>query len=244
MLKRPVIGITAFETRYPEPPHAPLFALNRRYVAAIEAAGGAPLILPPGLGPTALDAIFARLDGLLLSGGGDVDPAYYDEAPHPALTSVSPDRDDTEMAFARRAVEADTPLLAVCRGIQVLNVALGGSLVQDIPTQRPGSLEHMPDRTKVARDHHTHAIQIEPGTRLQQVLGAEQVGVNSWHHQSLKQVAPRLKVSACSPDGVIEAVELPDRRFVIGVQWHPEWLTDRQPEMRRLFEALVEAAQQ
>jgi putative glutamine amidotransferase len=193
MPKRPVIGITAFETHYPEPPHAPLFALNRRYVAAIEAAGGAPLIVPPGLGPAALDTIFARLDGLLLSGGGDVDPIHYGEAPHPALTSVSADRDDIEMALTRRAVEADTPLLAVCRGIQVLNVALGGSLVQDIPTQRPGSLEHMPDRAKVARHHNT---------------------------------------------------QLPDRRFVIGVQWHPEWLTNRQPEMRRLFEALVQAAQQ
>ncbi len=242
MPNRPLIGITAFETRHVDPPHLPIYALNRRYVMAIEAAGGAPLLVPSGLDDTSLEAIFARLDGLLLSGGGDIDPAYYGEAPHVSLTGVSAARDRLELAFVRWAVDAEKPLMAICRGIQVLNVALGGSLVQDIPTQLPGSLTHMFDGTTIARPDGAHPVQIEAGTRLRRVMGMAQASVNSWHHQSVGQIAPGLKVVAQAPDGVVEAVELPGHRFAIGVQWHPEWLYDRQPEMKRLFEALVQAA--
>ncbi|MGH2592983.1 MAG: gamma-glutamyl-gamma-aminobutyrate hydrolase family protein [Anaerolineae bacterium] len=243
MPNRPVIGITAFGTRHSDPPHSPMVALNRRYVMAIESAGGAPLMVPPGLDEDSLRAIFARLDGLLLSGGGDVDPAHYGEAPHPALTEVSAERDRIELALARWAVDGEKPIMAICRGIQVFNVALGGSLVQDIATQVPAALQHMLDGARIPRDTIAHPVQIEPGSRLHHMLGVEQAGVNSWHHQSLKQVAPGLRVSACAPDGIVEGAELPAHRFAIGVQWHPEWLTDGQPEMRRLFEALVQAAQ-
>ncbi len=242
MPNRPLIGITAFETRHREPPHSPIYALNRRYVRAIEEAGGAPVMVPPGLDDASLQTIFERLDGLLLPGGGDIDPACFGEAPHPSLTELSAERDSMELSLAHRAVDAEKPLLAICRGIQVLNVALGGSLVQDIPTQLPGSLAHSFDATKVARDAATHEVQIEAGTQLQAVMGVERAGVNSWHHQALKRVAAGLKVVARSPDGVIEAIEMPGHRFAIGVQWHPEWLTERQPEMRRLFVALVRAA--
>lgn len=243
MPNRPVIGISASATRAIDPPHSPIVALNRRYITAIEAAGGAPLLLPPGLGERSLRAIFARLDGLLLSGGGDVDPAWFGEAPHPALTEINPDRDRIELTLARWAVAEEKPILAICRGIQVFNVALGGSLVQDIPSQLPAALQHMLDGARVSRDTIAHPVQVEPGSRLHQALGVEQTGVNSWHHQSVKQVATGLRVSARSPDGVIEGVELPGHRFAVGVQWHPEWLTDRQPEMRRLFEALARAAE-
>lgn len=242
MSHRPLIGITAFETRHINLPHLPIFALNRRYVMAIEAAGGAPLMVSPGLSEDSLRAIFDRLDGWLLSGGGDIDPACYGETPHPASTEISADRDQMELALARRAVDADKALLSICRGIQVFNVALGGTLVQHIPAQIPGALQHNFDGTQVARDHIAHPVRIAAGTRLGEVMGVDQAGVNSWHHQSLKQIAPGLKVTALSPDGVIEAVELPGHRFALGVQWHPEWLYDRQPEMKRLFEALVQAA--
>jgi putative glutamine amidotransferase len=242
MAARPLIGITAFATRHIEPPHSPLIALGRRYVAAIAAAGGAPLIVPPGLDDPSMRTVFERLDGLLLSGGGDIDPVRYGEAPHPSLTALSAERDQLELSLARRAVDADKPLLAICRGIQVLNVALGGSLVQDISTQIPGALPHTFDETKVAREHTAHPVQIEPGARLHEVMGVDTAGANSWHHQAIKQVAAGLQVVARSPDGVIEAVEMAGRRLVIGVQWHPEWLYDRQPEMMRLFEALVQAA--
>ena len=242
MTNRPLIGITAFESRYIHPPHLPIFALNQRYVTAIEAAGGSPLMLPPGLSDESLRAIFDRLDGLLLSGGGDIHPACYSEDPHPATAEISAERDAMEIALTRWAVEREKAMLSICRGIQVFNVALGGSLVQDIPTQWPGSLKHTFQPTEVARDYIAHAVQIESGTRLRDVMQVDRAGVNSWHHQSIKQVAPGLKVTALSPDGVIEAVELPGHRFALGVQWHPEWLYDHQSEMARLFEALVEAA--
>jgi putative glutamine amidotransferase len=240
--KRPVIGITALATRYIDPPHLPMYALNQRYVMAVEASGGAPLMVPPGLDETSMQAIFERLDGLLLSGGGDVDPAHYGESPHAPLNEVNAERDRLELSLARQAVEADKAVIGICRGVQVLNVALGGSLVQDIPTQQPDSLLHSFDGAQVARDTKAHSVRIESRSLLREVMGVEQADVNSWHHQSLKRIAPGLTVVAQSPDGIIEAVEMPGRRFVIGVQWHPEWLYDRQPEMKRLFEALVQAA--
>lgn len=241
MVGRPLIGITAFHTRHITPPHLPLVALGQRYVTAIEAAGGVPLIVSPGLDDENLQVIFERLDGVLLPGGGDIDPACYGETPHPSLTETNVERDHLELSLARCAVDANKPLLAICRGIQVLNVALGGSLVQDIPTQIANALPHTFDETKVPREFTAHVVHIEPNTQLHGVMGVDRADANSWHHQSLKQVAPGLNVVARSPDGVIEAVEMPERRFIIGVQWHPEWLYDRQPEMKRLFEALVQA---
>ncbi|HLF26813.1 MAG TPA: gamma-glutamyl-gamma-aminobutyrate hydrolase family protein [Anaerolineae bacterium] len=242
MHNRPLIGITAFETRRIDPPHLPIYALNQQYVLAVAAAGGVPLIIPPNLDEASLYALFARLNGLLLSGGGDIDPAHYGEAPHPALGHVSADRDRIELALTRRAIELETPLLAICRGVQVLNVALGGSLIQDIPTQVPDALPHAFDETQFPRAHLAHAVHIESGVQLHQVMGVDRAEANSWHHQSIRQVAPGLQVVARAPDGVIEAVELSGHRFVIGVQWHPESLYDRQPEMKHLFEALVQAA--
>ena len=242
MTKRPVIGITALATRYIDPPHSPIYALNQRYIMAVEASGGAPLMVPPGLDEASMRAIFERLDGLVLSGGGDVDPSYYGESPHTALTEVNAERDRLDLSLARQAVEADKPVIGICRGVQVLNVALGGSLVQDIPTQQPDSLPHSFDGARVARDYTAHPVRIESGSLLREVMGVDEAGVNSWHHQSLKYIATGLAVVAQSPDGVIETVEMPGRRFVIGVQWHPEWLYDRQPEMKRIFEALVQAA--
>ncbi len=240
--KKPVIGITAFETQHREPPHSPLYALGQRYVRAIEASGGAPVLLPPGLSEDSLQNILDRLDGLLLSGGGDVAPALYGERPHTTLTRVSAHRDRAEVTLARWAIEQHKPLLGICRGIQVLNVALGGSLIQDIPSQRPDALQHSFDDTVVPHDFIAHPVLVEAGSQLAQVLQATRVPVNSWHHQAIDRVAADLQVVARAPDGIIEGVEIPGHGFALGVQWHPEWLYDRQPEMQRLFGALVEAA--
>lgn len=242
MATRPLIGITALSTTSIEAPHLPLHALNQRYVAAVHAAGGAPMMLPPALDGSALRVIFARLDGLLISGGGDVDPLHYGEEACALVGDVDADRDQTELMLTGWAAETDKPFLCICRGIQVMNVAMGGSLVQDIPTQVPNALIHMPDHIVYPRNHIAHHIQIDPDTRLREVISSDRAEVNSWHHQAVKRVAPRVRVTACAADGIIEAIELPGHRFAVGVQWHPEWLYDRQPEMLRLFEALVEAA--
>ncbi len=242
MKTKPLIGITAFEMPHPEPPHSVYYALGQRYARAIEETGGAPVVLPPGLGQGSLERIFDKLDGLLLSGGGDVEPSFYQEPSQAALVSVSLNRDRDELALARWAMEKNKPLLCICRGIQVLNVALGGSLIQDIPTQVPGALEHSFDNKVVPHDHLAHPVSLEPASRLAQVMGVNVSTVNSWHHQAIKQVAKGLAVVAHAPDGIIEAVELAGHPFAIGVQWHPEWLYDKQDEQRRLFAALVQAA--
>jgi len=189
----------------------------------------------------ALMDIYERLDGLLLAGGGDIAPHYFGETRLAKLRSVDLPRDRAELPLARWAVRDDLPLLAICRGIQVLNVALGGTLYQDIPAQIPQSLRH-DFRPEHPRNYLGHEVQVQPATRLAGILGAERLAVNSFHHQSVKGVAVGLQVSAFAPDGVIEAIEAQDRIFVIGVQWHPEELLEDDPRMRRLFEAFIAEA--
>lgn len=242
MTKRPLIGITAFETTFPKPPHAPLYATGQRYVQAIEDAGGLPVILSPGLSDATLRASFERLDGLLLSGGGDIDPAVYGEEPHPSIWGLDMNRDRAELAMAKWSADAQKPVLGICRGTQVLNVALGGSLFQDIEAMQPGSLTHMFDQETTPREKVTHAIRVTEGSRLSKLIQADAAQVNSWHHQAIKRLADDLKVVALAPDGIVEAIEIPGHRFALGVQWHPEWLYDRQPEMARLFTGLIAAA--
>jgi putative glutamine amidotransferase len=241
--QRPLIGITAFETTYPKPPHAPLYATGQRYVRAIEDAGGLPVILSPGFGDETLRAMFERLDGLLLSGGGDIDPVIYGEEPHPTIWGLDMKRDRAELALAKWAAERQKPLLCICRGTQVLNVALGGSLLQDIESLLPGALTHMFDQEITPREQITHSIAVDIDSLLGELLQANVAQVNSWHHQAIKRVASDLKVVATASDGIVEAIEIPGHRFALGVQWHPEWLYDRQPEMARLFYGLITAAE-
>lgn len=242
MPHRPLIGITAHESQYIKPPHLPIFSLNRVYASAIEESGGVPLILPPILGEDSMREVFARLDGIVFTGGGDINPSIYGEPPHSSLWGLSDDRDRFELELARWAARHEKPFLGICRGIQVLNVALGGTLIQDIPSEVPDALQHSFDDTVVPRDYMAHPVKIENGSHLRQVIQAEIASVNSWHHQALKRIAPDLKIVAQAPDGIIEAVEIDGHRFAIGVQWHPEWLYHNQPEMKRLFTALVEAS--
>jgi putative glutamine amidotransferase len=208
------------------------------YVEAVKIARGEPLVLEPAADPLeSLD----RIDALLLTGGLDVDPSLYGEAPH-ATTEADSVRDRFEIPLAREAVARDLPIFAICRGVQVLNVAAGGSLVQDIPSAVASGLDHAITQPK---DHVAHGVAVTPGTRLANSLGSsgplEACPVNSRHHQSVGRVAPSFVVSAVSPDGVIEAIERPASTFCLGVQWHPEnfWRTG---EFASLFEQFVDAA--
>jgi putative glutamine amidotransferase len=240
-MTRPVIGVTA-SIDHRSPAFGETYALTRKYAEGVVQVGGVPVIVPHNLGEDALRVVLDRLDGMLLSGGGDIDPALFGEELHPATSEIEADRDRVELTLARWLVEEEKPLLAICRGIQVLNVALGGSLVQDIPSQVPDALQHSFDRKTTPRDYLAHPVKIDPSSQLARVMQLETAQTNSWHHQALKRVADRLRVTAVAPDGVIEAVEVPGQRFAIGVQWHPEWLFEERPEHRRLFEELVRAA--
>ena len=241
-MSRPLIGITASIDQR-SPAFGETYSLTRKYAEGVLQAGGVPLIVPHNLDEDSLRAVLDRLDGVLLSGGGDIAPALFGEDAHPATREIESDRDRVELTLARWVVDSDVPLLAICRGIQVLNVALGGSLVQDIPSQVPNALQHSFDRNTTPRNYLAHPVKIDPNSQLTSVMQLEVAQTNSWHHQSIKQAADRLYVTAVAPDGVIEAVEVPGQRFAIGVQWHPEWLFEVHLEHRRLFEGLIEAAQ-
>jgi putative glutamine amidotransferase len=236
-VKRPSIGITiGYDDR-----RANLHVLRQDYVRSVEKAGGLPLVLCPGQ-PADAREFLDHVDALLLSGGSDVDPALYARPPHQKLGLVIRERDDFELALCREALRRDLPLFAICRGHQVLNVATGGTLLQDLPSDL-GSMEDHDPRGERWRD--AHEVVIEPGTRLFEILGQETVSVNSFHHQAVDDLGRGLRVSARSAGArVVEAVEMPDRHFVLGVQWHPEAYWDRPSGFRALFEALVTAARQ
>jgi putative glutamine amidotransferase len=234
---RPLIGVTTSELRpssagtlrrHGEPPH-PEMALGMTYLRAIEAVGGMPVVLPP-LG--AAEALIDRLDGICLSGGPDLDPAAYGASErHGELGPTEPDLDAFELALARAADERGLPVLGICRGVQALNVARGGTLHQHVAGHRqtePGTAT-------------THTVVVERGSRLAGVVGARPLRVNSFHHQAVDVLGSGLRAVAWAPDGTVEAVEAPGARFVLGVQWHAEGLAAL-PRHRALFEALVVAA--
>lgn len=236
----PLIGVTGRAERAVRPPNPLLHAVAQSYVRAVELGQGAPLIIPPHLEQDHLRAIFERLDGLLLSGGGDIEPAFFGEPSSGLLWQVDGRRDRTELALARWALAEKLPLLAICRGIQVLNVAAGGTLIQDIPTQVPDALAH----NAVLRplEQIAHTVEVVAGSRLAGLIESREMEVNSAHHQAVKTIGAGLVVVARAPDGVVEGLEASDHPFCIGVQWHPEVLVEDRPEMRRLFAGLVEAA--
>ncbi|MCC7125287.1 MAG: gamma-glutamyl-gamma-aminobutyrate hydrolase family protein [Acidobacteria bacterium] len=218
---------------------------NRRltdYLESVRRAGGTPLEV--GAGAEDAAAIVSRVDGVLLTGGDDVEPGLYGEAAHATFTASEPGRDTFEIALVRAAIAADVPLLAICRGTQVLNVALGGSLVQDIPSQVTGALEHSIPEPRFAV---AHDVWVSRGSRLwtimRETLDGESLSVNSRHHQAVNRLGEGLEATATAPDGVIETIERAASRFCIGVQWHPEnfWRTG---EFRALFEHFIEAARQ
>jgi putative glutamine amidotransferase len=237
MSRDPLVGVTTSITVGQTPERA---YVNSAYLHAVQQAGGVPVLLPPQLSKASLERLVRGLDALLLTGGGDVDPATFGEAPHPTLYEVAPARDALETQATLIALEKKTPLLAICRGIQVLNVALGGSLHQDVATEPGTQIQHS---QKEAREQTTHKVTVTPRSRLGRVLGAEDIEVNSFHHQVIKSLGRGLVPVAWAPDKLVEGVELDDdSQFVLGVQWHPEHLVGSSEPARRLFSALVTAA--
>jgi gamma-glutamyl-gamma-aminobutyrate hydrolase PuuD len=212
--------------------------LTAAYVTALENAGLIPLIVPPLTSPDAAAAVLDSVAGLVLTGGGDIDPALYGEKRHEKVHSISAARDATEVALIKEAQERGTPVFAICRGIQILNVALGGTLVQDIPSQCETDIAHDDES---ARNSRTHEIAVEPDSLIAKAVGTEHLTVNSFHHQSVKRVADGMRVTARSPDGIIEGLESTnDSWWVMAVQWHPEEMTDStEPWDRGLFKAFA-----
>jgi putative glutamine amidotransferase len=237
-MNQPLIGITTYRTTNES--HHPILALGENYVQAVAQAGALPVLVPLGLPDDQVNGILVRLDGILFSGGGDIEPAAFGMESVPEVKSVDPDRDRVEIRLVKTALSEGLPFLGICRGLQVINVALGGSLYTHIADQHPQALKHdySPDWP---RDHLPHAVRVEPDSRLAAILRMKNPKVNSLHHQGVCHLAPGLQAVAWAPDTLIEAVELPGHPFGLGVQWHPEWLTAH-TSMRTLFHAFVEAA--
>ena len=215
--------------------------VNAAYVRALLAAGGVPLILSPLMGASLAGSALDGCDGLLLTGGEDIDPSWYGAEPSPLLSPPSQERDLFELALFAVARQRGLPILGICRGIQLINVALGGTLFQDLPSERPGPVDHSPPG---ARDSRSHVIRLEPGSRAAAALETHQLTVNSVHHQAIKDLAPGLVATGWSEDGLIEAAESqPGAPWILAVQWHPEEMhADRQAPEHGLFAALVNEA--
>lgn len=215
-------------------------AVPDSYLRALLKVGAIPLIIPVMPSGIILEHLFQMIDGLLLIGGPDLDPIHFNQDPLPGLRKVTPARDRMELLVSEWALASDLPIFAICRGIQVLNVALGGTLWQDIASQRPEALKHdyHPDYPE---NFLAHDIQPIAGSRLAAMVGTEAILVNSLHHQAIDQLGQGLRPVAWAPDGIVEAVEGIDARWIIGVQWHPEWLIDSDPSMAALFQAFCDA---
>ncbi|MBU1713196.1 MAG: gamma-glutamyl-gamma-aminobutyrate hydrolase family protein [Proteobacteria bacterium] len=209
------------------------------YSLALLDAGAAPLIIPAAQDESSLKRILSAVQGLLLSGGPDIHPRHYGEEPVAGLGDVDETLDRMELMAARLAFEKDIPVLGICRGIQVLNVALGGTLYQDISSQLPEGICHTPKTDKAVT---THTVRFAAGSRLRRIMGRSEIWVNGKHHQAVRNPAPGLKVTARARDGIIEAVEHPQNRWIMGVQWHPEGTWREDSFSKKLFKAFVRAA--
>ncbi|WP_447978891.1 gamma-glutamyl-gamma-aminobutyrate hydrolase family protein [Candidatus Nitrospira bockiana] len=240
---RPIIGVTPdFNAgdREDMGGREPTYFLRARYVRAIQDAGGIPLILPLTADRQTRRSLLEDLHGVLLTGSGpDLPPRLYGERQRYPFRVVSRDRYDFELEMARRAAEEEVPLLGICGGMQAMNVALGGTLIQDIDSETGTPLSH---RSPSPATRLCHRVEVTAGTLLHRISGRRVIRVNSSHHQSVKRTAPSLLVSGVAPDGIIEAIELRGHPFFLGVQWHPEFLYERHELHRRLFHAFLKAA--
>jgi len=234
----PLIGITAGHSKNPH--GLPIIHLLRTYVDSTIAAGGVPVIIPSELSEKGWRLLYTKLDGVIFSGGADIDPQLFGGEPHPAIYGIDSERDALEIHLIHHMADDNKPFLAICRGFQVLNVALGGTLYTHVSDQIPNSAQHDTPSDQ-PRDSHAHDIQIMEDSRLAEILNKPILSVNSWHHQGVKDISSRLKVTAHSPDGLVEGMELEDHPFGIAVQWHPEWMPE-DASMKNLFKAFVDAA--
>lgn len=237
-MPHPIVALSATSAPPAGPGHPTRVRVNDAYVRALQAAGLVPLIVPPSLDGDEVRSLVLGVAGIVLSGGEDVDPAAYGAARHPATQTPHTGRDATERALVIAARDAHRPLLAICRGIQLLNVALGGTLVQDLSSERPSAIRHARDD---ARDERVHGITVQSGSRLAAALSTTQFDANSMHHQSVDRLADALRATAHANDGIIEGVETAsDDWWVLGVQWHPEELIgDPKPWDRGIFAAFA-----
>lgn len=246
-MHQPIIGLTCFSFRGPTMspglPPSLRSGVNQDYIDAVTLAGGAPVCIPMGLDESALRRVYSTLDGLLLPGGDDIAPRRYGQEPHPDLGAVDEDRDELELTMASWALHDGLPILGICRGIQVLAVAAGGTLYQHVPADVGTATSH--DVRGHGRDHLCHDIEIAPGSRLAEALQCTRVDVNSFHHQAVKDVPPNFFISARACDDVIEGIESAGSQFAVGVQCHPEgmWRTSA-PKFAGVFRAFVDAAQE
>ena len=235
---KPLIGITTNQSKTPY--GQPTVMLMQSYINAVMQAGGVPVLIPSLIAEDGWDTVYSRLDGILFSGGGDIGLEYSPGEPHPRIDDIDLARDAIELKMVQAAASDGKPFLGICRGCQVMNVALGGTLYTHIPDQLPNALDHSyPGNMRTML---VHDVKIEEGTRMAEIFGEPILKVNSLHHQGIKDLAPSIRVAGHAPDGLVEAVELPDHPFGLAVQWHPEWLTD-QDSMRNLFKNFVQAAE-
>jgi putative glutamine amidotransferase len=232
----PVIGLTTYNSKNKY--GSSIAALSRAYIAALTMSGAASVLIPSGLLEAASRSLIQCLDGLLLTGGGDISIERFDGTSHQRVNGVDPDRDEGEFSLLQEAVDSGLLFLGICRGIQVVNVALGGTLYPHIQDQLTGAIKHDYDSGS-QRQFLAHELTIEKDSHLAHILGENIIKVNSLHHQGVKELAPVLRPVAFAPDGLVEAVELLDHPFGMAVQWHPECLTD-QPVTQRLFQAFVD----
>jgi len=237
-MSQPLIGFTTYRTTsragYPQ------MGVSEAYIQALSQAGAIPLAIPSVLPAGSLQELLSHLDGVLFSGGGDIKPTRYGANNLPQVHEVDPDRDRVELLILEHVIQQELPFFAICRGIQLVNVGLGGSLYADIAAQLPDALKH-DFYPGWPRHYLAHPVQVEETSRLAHILGTTDLQVNSLHHQALRQLAAGLRPTAHSPDGLVEALELPDHPFGLAVQWHPECLID-QAAMFALFGAFVQAA--
>jgi putative glutamine amidotransferase len=247
-MTRPIIGVTTQSLQAIDgiPSVLPRsVVMNQRYYEVVAHAGASPVLIPLLEHDAALRGTYDACDGILIPGGVDMDPATYGERPHEKLGNIDPLRDRVELQLARWAIADRKPLLGLCRGLQVINVAAGGSLYQDIEAEYPDAIRHDYFPTHgFARDHLAHEVTVVPTSRLRSLVDLGQLPVNSMHHQGVKRIGQGLAPCARSADGLVEGLESPDGQFLIGVQWHPEVFEATDPHTRGLFRGFVEAARE
>jgi len=236
---RPLIGIPCHALNRAETGR-PIYANNRTYVHAVESAGGLPILIPMINDLNTLTALLSRLDGLILPGGIDLHPSRYGEEVHPLTEKADLELDEFEIILASWAFQQDIPVLGICRGMQLINIVLGGTLFQDISNQYPNSIAHT--HRHLPRTHLAHHIVVEPGSRMETILGAREVKVNSLHHQAIKEPGKGVRITGRAPDGIAELLEVTGYRFVMAAQSHPEEIYSIEPAFERLFAAFVQAS--
>lgn len=230
---KPIIGMIACRGE------GGVYKINDTYIKAVVRAGGLPVLFPVADPPENCPRLVETFDALLVPGGVDIAPQYFGEEPRDTVTCVDREQDAFELALIRETAKAGKPIYAICRGIQVVNVAFGGTLWQDIPSQCPQAQGHYQKTESRSEEYHT--VELLPGTRLREIFGEEKILTNSYHHQAIRELAPGFAVSARTADGLIEGIENQDGS-IIAVQWHPECMEERHPIFRRFFDALVARA--